>query len=199
MAYRCCILYTYYMQPIVQRCFGNNNPLYAQYHDTEWGKPVYDDTILFEFIVLEGAQAGLSFETILKKREGYRQAFYNFDVYKIVQMTTDELEALRSNESIIRNRLKIYSVPKNARAFIQIQEEFGSFSAYVWSFVNNATIHNHWQSFTEVPTKTVQSSALSKDLQKRGMTFVGSTIMYAYMQAMGLVNDHLITCHCYRP
>lgn len=178
------------------RCFGNGTgkEFYADYHDNEWGIPSHDDQHLFEMLILEGAQAGLSWETILKKRNGYRDAFHEFDAQRIVRMGDDELEVLRSNPNIIRNRLKIYSVRKNAQAFLKIQEEFGSFDAYVWKFVNGRPIINHWKHFKEVPVATAESNALSKDLKKRGMTFVGSTIIYAYMQAVGMVNDHITTC-----
>lgn len=179
-----------------KRCFGNKQgqEFYAQYHDQEWGIPVHDDQILFEMLILEGAQAGLSWETILKRREGYRQAFHNFDVIKVSNMSDGQLEILRENEGIIRNRLKIYSTRQNAQVFLLIQKEFGSFDRYLWSFVNNAPIINAWQNFTSVPVTTTESDALSKDLKKRGMKFVGSTIIYAYMQAVGLVNDHVIDC-----
>lgn len=180
------------------RCFGNHSTLYANYHDTEWGKPVHDDRTLFEFLILEGAQAGLNWETVLKKREGYRQAFYQFDVLKVANMTDKELKELRTNESIIRNRLKIASARKNARVFIQIQQEFGSFSTYLWGFVHNTPIKGNWSTLKQIPVTTKESDALSKDLKKRGMSFVGSTIMYAYMQAVGLVNDHTQECWCYK-
>ena len=181
------------------RCFGNGQgkELYASYHDHEWGIPSHDDRHLFEMLILEGAQAGLSWETILKKRNGYRNAFHEFDVQRVLLMKDAELDSLRDNPHIIRNRLKIYSVRKNANVFMQIQKEFGSFDAYVWRFVNGHPITNHWQHFKEVPVTTPESDALSKDLKKRGMIFVGSTIIYAYMQAVGMVNDHLATCWCY--
>ncbi|WP_415890697.1 DNA-3-methyladenine glycosylase I [Neptuniibacter sp. SY11_33] len=181
-----------------KRCFGNKpgQEFYADYHDNEWGIPEYDDQKLFEMLILEGAQAGLSWETVLRKREGYRKAFYNFDVEKVMCMTDAELEALRENPEIIRNKLKIYSARKNALAFRAIQKEFGSFSSYLWAYVDNVQIVNHWQKFEEVPVATKVSDALSKDLKKRGMSFVGSTIIYAYMQAAGLVDDHLADCWC---
>ncbi|OIO60893.1 MAG: DNA-3-methyladenine glycosylase I [Verrucomicrobia bacterium CG_4_10_14_3_um_filter_43_23] len=179
-----------------KRCFGNkpNQAFYADYHDNEWGIPVHDDKHLFEMLILEGAQAGLSWETVLKKREGYRNAFHNFNVQKVAQMTDEQLEALRDNPAIIRNRLKIYATRKNAQAFIAIQKEFGSFSNYLWRFVDNKPIVNHWKCLSDAPTATPESDAISKDLKKRGMTFVGSTIIYAYMQAVGLVNDHVQEC-----
>lgn len=178
------------------RCFGNGTgkAFYAAYHDTEWGVPSHKDQHLFEMLILEGAQAGLSWETILKKREGYRLAFHQFDPFKITRMSDGDLEDLIQNPNIVRNRLKIFSVRKNAQVFLKIQEEFGSFEKYLWSFVGGETMVNHWNCSHEVPVKTIESDRLSKDLKNRGMTFVGSTIMYAYMQAVGLVNDHLITC-----
>lgn len=178
------------------RCFGNKpgQEFYAAYHDNEWGIPVHDDRHLFEMLILEGAQAGLSWETILRRREGYRAAFHNFDVSKVAAMNDDELEALRQDERIIRNRLKIYAARKNAQVYIAIQKEFGSFDRYLWSYVDGAQIVNHWKSFKDVPVTTAISDAISKDLKKRGMSFVGSTIIYAYMQAVGLVNDHVDGC-----
>jgi len=184
-----------------KRCFGNKpgQEYYADYHDNEWGIPVHDDRELFEMLILEGAQAGLSWETVLKKRDGYRNAFYQFEVGKVAAMPDIELEALRENAAIIRNKLKIYSARKNARVFIEIQKEFGSFDAYLWAYVNHAPVVNHWETFSDVPVTTEVSDALSKDLKKRGMSFVGSTIIYAYMQAVGMVNDHLTGCWCYKP
>lgn len=184
---------------IKKRCFGNGvgKEFYANYHDNEWGIALHDDQQLFEMLILEGAQAGLSWETILKRREGYRKAFYNFDVVKVAAMSDNELEGLCQDPEIIRNRLKIYSTRQNARVFLAIQKEIGSFDAYLWSFVNNASILNHWQKFADIPVRTKQSDALSKDLKKRGMKFVGSTIIYAYMQAVGMVNDHVIDCWRY--
>ncbi|KAA3659706.1 MAG: DNA-3-methyladenine glycosylase I [Calditrichaeota bacterium] len=181
-----------------KRCFGNKpgQQLYADYHDFEWGQPQHDDRVLFEFLILEGAQAGLNWETILRKREGYRKAFHNFDPAKVAEMKDDELENLRQNPAIIRNRLKINSARSNARVFIKIQKEFGSFASYLWRFVDGQVINNQWQSLTDVPVTTPESDALAKDLKKRGMSFVGSTIMYAYMQAVGLVNDHVADCWC---
>ncbi|QUE32008.1 DNA-3-methyladenine glycosylase I [Francisella philomiragia] len=179
------------------RCFGSNSQIYADYHDNEWGIPKYDDRELFELLILEGAQAGLNWETILKKRQGYRDAFYNFDPIKATSMSESELESLRDNPNIIRNKLKIYSVRKNAQVFLQIQKEFGSFSDYLWKFVNFKQIKNSWRSRSQVPISTTISEKISKDLKKRGMSFVGPTIIYAYMQATGLVNDHLVDCWCY--
>ncbi len=177
-----------------KRCFGKSLE-YAHYHDHEWGTAKHDDRELFELLILEGAQAGLSWETILKRREGYRKAFHNFDPSKVANMSDEELEALLQNPGIIRNRLKVYSARQNAKAFLQIQKEFGSFDRYLWAFVDFKPIINRPVSFKELPPKTPISDALSKDLKKRGMNFVGSTIMYAYMQATGLTNDHLQSCY----
>ena len=181
------------------RCFGTNSKqeLYAHYHDHEWGVPERKDSILFEFLILEGAQAGLNWETVLKKREGYKKAFHNFDPQKVANMSDDELESLRENPEIIRNRLKIYSTRKNALSFLKIQKEFGSFAIYLWQYVATPPPQNHCHRLEDLPTETDISRALSKDLKKRGMTFVGPTIMYAYMQAIGMVNDHLIGCWKY--
>ena len=186
----------YYMSDNKNRCFGNKpgEAFYAVYHDSEWGKPNHDDRHLFEMLILEGAQAGLSWATVLKKREAYRQAFYNFDPEKVANMTDEALELQMNNEGIIRNKRKIYSARQNAIAFLQIQKEFGSFDRYLWAYVSDQQIINHFQKFEEVPITTPISDALSKDLKKRGMNFVGSTIMYAYMQAVGLVDDHLESC-----
>jgi len=182
---------------IKTRCFGDKvgQEFYADYHDNEWGIPAHDDRHLFEMLILEGAQAGLSWETILKRRQGYRDAFHNFEAQKVACMSDSELEALRHNEAIIRNRLKIYAARTNAIVFLKIQQEFGSFDRYVWGFMHDGKpIINHWQSLKEAPVTTPESDALSKDLKKRGMTFVGSTIMYAFMQAIGMVNDHIVDC-----
>lgn len=181
-----------------KRCFGNTpgQEFYADYHDKEWGIPVHDDRVLFEMLILEGAQAGLSWQTILKRRSFYRQAFHNFDPHKVAAMKDDELEALRGSDGIIRNRLKIYAARTNAQVFVKIQKEFGSFDGYLWSFVGGKPIVNRWKTFKDVPISTPESEALSKDLKKRGMTFVGKAIIYAYMQAVGLVNDHLVDCWC---
>lgn len=179
------------------RCFGNKEgeALYAKYHDEEWGKEVHDDITLFEFLVLEGAQAGLSWYTILKRRNGYKKAFCNFDPLLVSKMTDDDLELLREDKGIIRNRLKIYSVRKNAKAFLKIQKEFKSFNNFLWNFVNYKQIINHHSSFDSVRPTTKISDKLSIELKKRGMSFVGSTIMYAYMQAVGMVDDHLDNCY----
>lgn len=179
-----------------KRCFGTapGKEFYADYHDNEWGVPVYDDRHLFEMLILEGAQAGLSWETILKRREEYRKAFHHFDPAKVAQTPDDELDALLENEGIIRNRLKIYAARRNASVFLQIQKEFGSFSNYVWNFVDRKPIVTRRKSLKDIPASTPISDALSKDLKKRGMSFVGSTIIYAFMQAVGLVDDHLADC-----
>lgn len=181
-----------------KRCFGSapGKEWYAEYHDIEWGIPVYDDRRLFEMLILEGAQAGLSWETILKRRKGYRLAFYHFDPVKVAKMTDNELDALLENQGIIRNRLKIYATRQNAAVFLQIQKEFGSFTKYVWKFVDGKPIITRKNSLKEIPVSTPISDRLSKDLKKRGMAFVGSTIIYAFMQAVGLVDDHLVTCPC---
>ena len=178
------------------RCFGNGKDFYEKYHDEEWGKPVFDDQRLFEMLCLEGAQAGLSWETILKKREGYKAAFHGFDPKRVAQMSDEELIRLRENPAIVRNRLKIFSVRKNALAFLRIQKEFGSFSNYLWAFVENSPINNQFEQLSDVPVSTKLSDKISKDLKKRGMSFVGTTIIYAFMQAIGLVNDHLVSCPC---
>ncbi len=181
-----------------KRCFGSapGKEFYADYHDKEWGIPAYDDRHLFEMLILEGAQAGLSWETILKRRKEYQKAFHHFDPVKVAKMSDDKLNALLENEGIIRNRLKIYAARQNALVFLQIQKEFGSFSTYVWGFVNKKPIVTRRKSIKDLPASTPISDALSKDLKKRGMTFVGSTIMYAFMQAVGLVDDHLVDCWC---
>ena len=181
------------------RCFGGQagKEFYGDYHDHEWGVPVHDDRLLFEMLVLEGAQAGLSWETVLRKREGYRAAFHNFDIERVAAMPDEELEALREDEGIIRNRLKIYSARKNAPAFLEMQAEFGSFDTWLWSHVDGEPIINRPESFADVPTSTPLSDTISKALKKRGMSFVGSTIIYAYLQATGVVNDHVKGCWRY--
>lgn len=176
------------------RCFGDNNPLYAAYHDEEWGVPVHDDRVLFEFLILEGAQAGLSWEIILRKRENYRAAFAEFDPARVARFTPQGIERLLQNPGLVRNRLKLEGTVKNAAAFLKVQREFGSFARYAWAFVGGEPRLNAWTSMREVPARTLESDALSKDLKKRGFTFVGSTIMYAWMQAVGLVNDHQVSC-----
>jgi DNA-3-methyladenine glycosylase I len=164
------------------------------YHDTEWGVPVHDDRTLFEFLILEGAQAGLSWQTVLNKRDGYRKAFHSFDPNKVARMTAEDEARLRNNLAIIRNRLKIASTITNARAFLATQEEFGSFNSYLWGFVNGKTIQNNYKNLSDIPAQTQVSQTLSKELLKRGFRFVGPTICYAFMQATGMVNDHLIDC-----
>lgn len=173
-----------------------NEPLYVDYHDKEWGVPVHDDRVLFEFLTLEGAQAGLSWLTILKRREGYRKAFANFDVKKVAQFNQEKIEQLLQDEGIIRNRLKVESTVTNAKHFLEIQKEFGSFDNYVWGFVGGKPMKNHWKSLKDIPAASKEAKALSKDLLKRGFKFVGPTIMYAFMQAVGMVDDH--TCDCFK-
>ena len=182
--------------PEIKRCgwLGIGKPHYEQYHDTEWGVPVHDDRKHFEMLILEGAQAGLSWETILKRREGYRRAFKGFDPVRVARMTDSELEALLLDKGIIRNRLKVFSVRKNASVFLSLQKEFGSFDSYLWRFVGGKTKVNRPKSLKEIPARSPESDALSKDLKKRGMSFVGSTIIYAYMQAIGMVDDHMESC-----
>jgi len=178
------------------RCAWANpdNPLYLSYHDDEWGIPVHDDRQLFEMITLEGAQAGLSWETILNKREGYRKLFGGFDIEKVARFSEKKVEKLLQNPAIIRNRLKVESTVTNAQAFIAVQEEFGSFDAWLWNYVEGEPIQNAWKSLSELPASTPLSDQLSKDLKKRGFRFVGSTICYAFMQAVGMVNDHQTDC-----
>lgn len=171
---------------------------YIAYHDQEWAVPFHDDQRQFEFLTLEGAQAGLSWATILKRREGYRNAFANFDVQKVVQFDEEKIQELLQDTGIIRNQLKVRSVVNNAARFMEVQQEFGSFDKYIWSFVNHQPIVNHWKSMSEVPATSPESNALSKDLKKRGFKFVGSTIMYAHMQACGLINDHTTDCYRYK-
>lgn len=178
----------------LERCSWATNDLNIPYHDTEWGVPVHDDRTLFEFLILEGAQAGLSWDTILRKRENYRAAFDNFDAEKVARYTDAKCAELLLNEGIIRNRLKVASAVGNAKAFLKVQDEFGSFDSYIWAFVGGEPIVNHLKGLGDVPAKTDISDAISKDLKKRGFNFVGSTIIYAFMQATGMVNDHLITC-----
>jgi len=181
------------------RCkWVTDDPLYIDYHDNEWGVPIYDERLLFEFLVLEGMQAGLSWFTILKKRDNYRKNFSNFEPKKIIRFDENKIEKLLTDPGIIRNRLKVCSIITNARAFFEVEKEYGSFSEYIWGFVNGKPIKNGWQSFTEVPVSTAISDSLSKDLKKRGFKFVGSTIMYAYMQAVGMVNDHTQDCFRYK-
>ena len=172
---------------------------YIAYHDNEWGVPVYDDPRQFEFLVLEGAQAGLSWSTILNKREGYRRAFADFDVQKVARFTKKRIAKLLENPAIVRNRLKVESAVTNAKAFIAVQEEFGSFGNYIWGFVDGRPIQNRFRKDSEIPATSAESDLLSKDLKKRGFKFVGSTIVYAHMQATGLVNDHVVGCFRHKP
>ena len=180
------------------RCeWCGSDPVYVAYHDDEWGVPVHDDRLLFEFLILEGAQAGLSWITILKKREGYRKAFAGFDVEKVARFTEAKLEKLLLNPAIVRNRLKVKSSVTNAQAFLKVQEEFESFDNYIWRFVEGKPIVNRFRSMKDIPAKTDISDAMSKDLKQRGFKFVGSTICYAHMQATGMVNDHTMDCFRY--
>ena len=184
---------------VKSRCeWGTVSQLYIDYHDNEWGVPVHDDRMLFEFLVLEGAQAGLSWETVLKKRENYRKAFSDFDPVKVSRYGDKKIEALMGNKGIIRNRLKIASAVNNAKRFLEVQKEFGTFDAYIWQFVNGKPITNRFKSMQEIPATTKESDAMSKDLKKRGFKFVGPTICYAHMQATGMVNDHVVGCFRYK-
>ncbi|MBS0359081.1 MAG: DNA-3-methyladenine glycosylase I [Proteobacteria bacterium] len=181
------------------RCFWvNDDPLYIDYHDYEWGVPIHDEKLLFEFLILEGMQAGLSWITILKKRENYRACLNNFNPQKIVRYDQSKINELLTNPGIIRNRLKIQSIITNAEAYLKLKEEQGSFSDYIWSFVDGEPIKNHWKDHKQLPATSAVSDALSKDLKKRGFKFIGSTICYAFMQAVGMVNDHLTTCFRYK-
>lgn len=180
------------------RCeWARGDPLYIDYHDNEWGVPEHDDRKLFEFLVLEGAQAGLSWLTILRKRQNYREAFDHFDVRKMAKYDRRKLEELLSNKGIVRNRLKIEAAIQNARAFLAVQKEFGSFDAYIWQFVGGKPMKNAWKTVKEIPSKTRESDAMSRDLIKREFSFVGPTICYAFMQAIGMVNDHTVDCFRY--
>jgi DNA-3-methyladenine glycosylase I len=182
----------------LKRCdWANGGELEQAYHDQEWGVEIHDDRTLFEFLVLEGAQAGLSWSTILRKREGYRRAFDNFDARKIARYSEKTVSRLLANSEIIRNRLKINAAITNAGAFLQVQKEFGSFDRYIWQFVNGKTIQNSWKRMADIPSSTPESEAMSRDLKKRGFKFVGPTICYAFMQAVGMVNDHVVDCFRY--
>lgn len=181
----------------IKRCAWPRTPLDIEYHDTEWGVPLHDDVRFFEFLVLDGAQAGLNWSMILNKRENYRRAFAEFDPQRVARFTPARIERLLQDPGIVRNRLKIEGAVKNAKAFLRVQEEFGSFDAYVWRFVGGQPMVNRRRSHRQIPARTRESDVLSKDLQQRGFTFVGTTITYAFMQAAGLVNDHLIHCHRY--
>jgi DNA-3-methyladenine glycosylase I len=185
--------------PTKKRCpWSGTDPVYVVYHDEEWGVPVHDDVRLFEFLILEGAQAGLSWRTILRKRDAYRSAFDRFDPRQVARYDKRKTAALLADEGIVRNRAKIESAIKNARAFLEVQEEFGSFDAYQWRFVDGRPIQNRRRAVGEIPACSTQSDALSKDLKSRGFTFVGSTIVYAHMQAVGMVNDHVVECFRHR-
>jgi DNA-3-methyladenine glycosylase I len=178
-----------------KRCkWAGTDPVYVAYHDDEWGVPVHDDRVLFEFLILEGAQAGLSWITILKRRDGYRKAFSNFDAEKVARYDKRKMARLLEDPGIIRNRLKVEAAVGNARAFLDVVEEFGSFDDYIWRFVDGAPIQNKWKTMREIPAETEDSRALSHDLKRRGFRFVGPTIMYAHMQATGMVNDHVMSC-----
>lgn len=180
------------------RCAWAKKPLDIEYHDKEWGVPLHDDSKHFEFLVLETFQAGLSWSTILNKRENFRKAFDNFDYKKIVNYNQEKIDELLQDKGIIRNKLKVNGTVKNAKAFIEVQKEFGSFDKYIWSFTGGKTITNHWKSIDEIPATSKESDLMSKDLKKRGFTFVGSTICYANMQAIGMVNDHEVSCFRYK-
>ena len=183
----------------VQRChWVNDDPIYIDYHDHEWGIPLHDDDKLFEFLILEGFQAGLSWITVLKKRDNFRKAFDNFKALKIVKYDEQKIEELMQDSGIIRNRLKIQGTITNAKLFLEIQQEFDSFAQYIWQFTSGQTIVNQWNNASQVPASTLISDAMSKDLKKRGFKFIGSTICYAFMQATGMVNDHLINCVSYK-
>ena len=184
----------------IDRCTwaGSDNPLMLEYHDREWGVPVHDDRQHFEFLVLEAAQAGLSWSIVLKKREGYRRAFSQFDPRKVARYTPNRIQKLTADPSIVRNRMKIEAAVRNARAFLAVQDEFGSFDAYCWRFVDGRPRVNRWKATKDVPAMSRESDAFCKDLKRRGFSFVGSTIVYAHMQAVGMVNDHLVGCFRYR-
>lgn len=179
---------------MIYRCEWAKNPLAIQYHDTEWGVPTHDERELFELLVLEGAQAGLSWDTVLKKRDSYRKAFNNFDVKKVAAYNERNQQELLSNPGIIRNKLKVASAVRNAQAFTAIQQSFGSFDAYIWSFTSNTSLNAERETIADIPSSTVLSDKISKDLKKRGFNFVGTTIIYAYLQSIGIVNDHSVSC-----
>ena len=183
---------------MMTRCSWVRNDLAIRYHDEEWGVPVHDDRLLFEFLILEGAQAGLSWDTILRKRERYREVFDGFDPVKVARYNASKIERLLADEGVVRNRLKVTSAVDNAKALLKVRDEFGSFDAYIWRFIGGTPRANAWQRLAEVPAKTPESDAMSKDLRKRGFRFVGSTICYAFMQAVGMVNDHTVDCFRYR-
>lgn len=182
------------MQKKINRCFGNGKDFYEEYHDKEWGVPCYSDQMLFELLILEGAQAGLSWELILKRRENYRKLFYNFDPKTVAEMTDQELEVIVTNPLIIRNKRKIYSARENAKVFLKIQKEFGSFSKFIWAYSSHKPTVNHWEDLKSVPCSSPLSDQISKELKRRGMSFVGTKIIYSYLQAIGVINDHLVDC-----
>jgi len=186
------------MTPTIRCAWAGGDPLYRSYHDAEWGTPVHDDRLLFEFLILEGAQAGLSWLTILRRRAAYRAAFANFDPGAVARFDAAKLAELLANPGIIRNRLKVAAAVGNARAFLAVQEEFGSFDAYQWRFVDGAPVQNAWTSMSQLPATSPVSDAFSRDLKRRGFRFVGSTICYAHMQAVGMVNDHTVDCFRWR-
>lgn len=180
------------------RCnWAQKDEIMAHYHDTEWGRPLHDDQKLFEFLILEGMQAGLSWITILKKREAFRQAYANFEVRKVAAFDQQKVEELMNNAGIIRNRLKIEASINNAKRFLEVVDEFGSFNQYIWGFVNHQPVVNQWTQLSEIPAKTELSDTISNDLRKRGFKFVGSTVVYSHMQATGMINDHLVSCFCH--
>lgn len=182
-----------------KRCaWCGDDPLYQAYHDKEWGVPVYDDASLFEFLILETFQAGLSWITVLRKRENFRKAFDQFDYHKVAEYSQKKIDSLLQDEGIIRNKLKVKAAVTNAQAFLKVQEEFGSFSKYIWGFVDHKPIQNTWKALSEVPANTLLSDTISKDLKKRGFKFVGTTVVYAHMQATGMVNDHVTECFRYK-
>ena len=184
---------------MVNRCkWADYNDLMREYHDKEWGTPQHNDKILYELLILEGMQAGLSWNTVLQKRGNFRRAYDNFDYSKIIKYNEKKIEELQQNEGIIRNRLKIQSVITNAKAFLKVQEEFGSFNTYIWDFVDNKAINNTWKKLEEIPPNTDLSGTISKDMKKRGFKFIGTTIIYAFLQAIGVVNDHTINCFRYK-
>lgn len=188
------------MAKVKTRCPWVNltNPLYVEYHDKEWGRPVYDDRHQFEMLILEGAQAGLSWETVLNKRQRYKQVFADFDPKKVARFTDKKIETLLQDPGIIRNRLKVQSTITNAKAFLKVQKEFGSFNDYIWGFVDGKPVKNKIKTIKDYPTKTELSDKISKDLKQRGFKFIGSTIIYAYLQAIGIVNDHTMDCFCHK-
>ncbi len=184
---------------MILRCaWSTNDPLYIEYHDKEWGTPLHDDQALFEFLILDGMQAGLSWLTILRKRENFRKAFNNFDASKVAAYKNPKIEKLMNNEGIIRNKLKINAAVSNAKVFLKVQNEFGTFDKYIWQFTDGKTKQNSWKSIKDIPATSKESDAMSKDLKQKGFKFVGSTICYAFMQAAGMINDHTVNCFRYK-